>query len=181
MRLFTAFDLPDPLQTQVAALQAPDALDARWTDPEQFHVTLRFIGDTPLEQAERFEAALSQVDVPPVPATPYGLDTLPSRRDPSVLIVGLERTEGLLTLYERVSAALEAEGLDPEDRTYRPHITLARVRDLDATAVHQFIENQGPIDLDSFPVEAFHLYESTLTSDGAEHERRATVSLTADG
>ncbi|MCS3938184.1 2'-5' RNA ligase [Salinibacter ruber] len=45
MRLFTAIDLPDGFRNEVAGLQAPSALDARWTDPAQFHVTLRFIGD----------------------------------------------------------------------------------------------------------------------------------------
>jgi len=177
MRLFTALDLPDALCTDVAALRAPETLDVRWTPPEQYHVTLRFIGDASPETADRFTTRLDRIQAPVAEGVPYGLDVLPSRRNPSVLVVGLEPTESLLAVYEAVSEALESVGLEPETRSYRPHVTLARVRDCSAEIVHRFLDRHEAGDLPSFRADAFHLYESTLTPDGAVHERRASFSL----
>jgi 2'-5' RNA ligase len=177
MRLFTALDLPRAVRERYADLQAPEALDARWSSPDQFHVTVRFIGDVPVDQAERYESALSTLDAPPVECIPYGLDVLPSRHNPSVLVVGLERTPSLLSVYQAVSTALETEGLGPESRSYRPHVTLARLGNLPASTVHAFLKERTHVSLPSFSVDALHLYESTLTSDGAVHERRASFRL----
>jgi 2'-5' RNA ligase len=177
MRLFTALDLPDGVRTRYATLQLPTALDARWTAPEQFHVTLRFIGETEAPQADNYETALDSIEAPVAECVPYGLDVLPSRRNPSVLIVGLERRASLLSVYRSVSDALEAKGLESDSRKYRPHVTLARLDDLSAETVHQFLSDHDASDLPSFTADTVHLYESTLTSEGAVHERRTSVPL----
>jgi len=177
MRLFTALDIPDALREQIAPLRTPNALDARWTPPEQYHITLRFIGEVDADTAARYDDALSDITAPPAACTPYGLDVLPSRRNPSVLIVGLERTDALLSLYQAVSNALEATGLDSESRTYRPHVTLARLDDCAPETVHRYLQEQDAGELPSFTAQAFHLYESTLTQNGAVHERRASYDL----
>ncbi|MFB6248775.1 MAG: RNA 2',3'-cyclic phosphodiesterase [Salinibacter sp.] len=178
MRLFTALDPPDALRTQAARLRAPGALDARWSSPDQYHVTLRFLGEVDPDRAARYTAALGRVGGPPPECRPYGLDVLPSRRHPSVLILGLDRTDTLLALYESVSTHLEAEGLDPEERRYRPHVTLARLGDVSAEAVHRFLDRHEAGALPSFRPDHFHLYESTLTPNGAVHERRSSYPLT---
>jgi 2'-5' RNA ligase len=177
MRLFTALDLPESIHAEVADLRALEHLDARWSPPSQYHVTLRFIGDVNSDRAAQFEEALGEVDAAPATCTPYGLDVLPSRQNPRVLILVLERTESLLSLYRDVSTVLQHEGLEPEDRTYRPHVTLARLDDLSPENVHVFLETHEAGSLASFQVESFHLYESTLTPDGAIHERRASFLL----
>lgn len=114
MRLFTAIEIPEPLRESLSAIQDPDALQARWTDPEQFHVTLRFIGNVEEAQAARYEKALADVNAGPVQCDPYGLDVLPSRRSPRVLMLGLERTDSLMALYDAVSDGLETEGWRPK-------------------------------------------------------------------
>lgn len=177
MRLFTALDLPDALRAAVARLRAPDAIDARWTPTEQYHVTLRFIGEASDDEAARYEAALRDLDVSAATCRPYGLDVLPSRRSPSVLIVGLERTDALLELYRAVSEALQREGVEAESRTYRPHVTLARLNDVSPERVQRFLKRHEAGDLPPFDVDRFHLYESTLTQDGALHETRASYGL----
>lgn len=179
MRLFTAIDPPDDVRDQFAAFQAPDDLDARWTCPEQFHVTIRFIGDANAQQAAAYEQALARLDAPSVKCRPDGLDVLPSRRNPRVLVVGLERSATLTRLYDSVTDALEDEGLAPEDRTYHPHVTLARLNDMPAETVHAFLARQDDESLAPFHVDTLVLYESTLTQDGAVHERRAAFSLGA--
>jgi 2'-5' RNA ligase len=177
MRLFTALNIPDALRADLSGLQDADALDARWTDPEQFHITLRFIGEVPEEQAVRYEQALADVTAPPVQCVPYGLDVLPSRRSPRVVMLGLDRTDSMMTLYAAVSDALESEGLDPEDRTYRPHVTIGRLDDADPEAVHTFLRRHEDRSFSSFEADRFTLYESTLTSEGATHDPQATYPL----
>lgn len=179
MRLFTALDLPDDVRSDIASLRASDQLDARWTVPDQYHITLRFIGEVDADTAARYESALASIEAPEAECRPYGLDVLPSRRNPSVLIVGLERTDSLLATYQAVSDVLETEGLAPEDRTYRPHVTLARLNGLSPKTVHSFLSTHDASSLSSFRGTQAHLYESTLTPDGAVHERQASVALGA--
>jgi len=151
----------------------------RWTNPDQFHVTLRFIGDVDLPQARRFEDTLRAINGPRGWCVPYGLDVLPSRRTPRVLMVGLEPTDSIIALHDAVSDALEAEDLAPEDRDYRPHITLGRLDNPDPEAVHAFLQTHDEISLPAFRADQIVLYESTLTPNGARHEPRATYPLSA--
>jgi 2'-5' RNA ligase len=177
MRLFTALDLPDALRERCATLRDPDALDARWSSPSQYHLTLRFIGDVEAARFPRFRDALADVDVPQVSCEPYGVDVLPSRRAPRVLMVGLQRTDSLLALHAAISEALEPLGVEPEDRTYRPHVTLARLNDAPPETVQAFLRAHDDVAFSAFTAGAFHLYESTLTPDGAVHDRRASLPL----
>jgi 2'-5' RNA ligase len=140
MRLFTALDPPAVLRETLSTLQSASSFAVRWSPPEQFHITLRFIGEMDDAQVARVEAALADVDVPPVRCVPYGLDVLPARRSPRVLMLGLERTETMMALYDALSTVLEAEGLAPEERTYRPHITLGRLHTPDPEAVHRYLQ-----------------------------------------
>lgn len=179
MRLFTALDLTAAVRERIAAHRTPDALDARWTPPVQYHVTLRFIGEVGPETAARYDDVLGDVAARPAECIPYGLDVLPSRRNPNVLIVGLKRTDALLSVYRAVSNALEDAGLEPESRTYRPHVTLARLDDCAPEPLHRYLEEHDARGLPSFTTRQFHLYESTLTPDGAVHNRRASYELTS--
>lgn len=179
MRLFTALDPPDALRESLTPLQSADALPVRWTAREQFHVTLRFIGAVEASQARRFDAALRSLEGPAPRCVPYGLDALPSRRTPRVLAVGLKRTDSIVAFYNAVSSALEAEGLPPEDRDYRPHITLGRLDAPPPDAVHAYLRHHQDLSLPSFQGERVVLYESTLMPNGAQHERRAAYPLAA--
>lgn len=177
MRLFTAIDIPETLRNGLSALQESEALAVRWSDPEQFHVTLRFIGEVSEAQAVRYEEVLADVDAGPVQCAPYGLDVLPSRRSPRVLMLGLERTDSMMALYDAVSEALESEGLDPEDRKYRPHVTIGRLEDPDPEVVQDFLRAHEEHSFSAFEANRFVLYESTLTSEGAVHEPQAIYPL----
>lgn len=177
MRLFTAVDIPDALRDDLSRLQNSEAFSIRWTNPEKFHITLRFIGEVPDEHAVRYEQVLADVEAPSVECVPYGLDVLPSRRSPRVVMLGLERTDSMMALYDAVSDALQSEGLDREDRKYRPHVTIGRLDDVDPDSVHAFLRRHEDRSFSSFEADRFILYESTLTPDGALHEPQAIYPL----
>ena len=183
MRLFTAFDVPSdqrPAFARVEDLAADAPFSARWSPPAQYHCTLRFLGDTDRETAQSYRSALHEIDAPPFECEPYGLDVLPDRRTPRVLIAGLRLSPSLKQLYQQVSEVLEERGLEPEARDYRPHVTLARFDDADPRAVHDFLRSHADVSFPSFSVTAFHLFESTRTQDGSIHEVRETVPLLAE-
>jgi 2'-5' RNA ligase len=181
-RLFTALDPPDPVLDALQAFR--DAQDlpvrARWTPMDNHHITLRFIGDVDDDRVDAIDNALAGVRVPSFLVEPKGLGVLPSRRKPRVLTARIDPTEPLRALYSAVEDALAAVDIEREERTYRPHITLARLQDAKPERLYAALrEMEGPR-LDAFPVDRYHLYESTLTPDGAVHTVRATYPLYAE-
>lgn len=175
-RLFTALDVPAAAHDRLQTLTT-DAFEARWTPPEKYHVTLRFIGEVTDERAQAIAEALRDVEAAPVTLRPRGLTTFPSRRKPRVLVVSFEKTPALSSLYRAVEEALEAVDVPPEERTYHPHLTIARLKGARPEAVHTYLRAQKRLELDPLPVEQFHLYESALRPEGALHQKRLSVDL----
>lgn len=176
-RLFLAIDPPPAVADAMAELRT-ESLDGRWTDPEQYHLTLRFIGDVPEEKVSDLREAAAPADAAPFELAPSGLGVFPTRRNPSVVWTGLEEQPALFDLQERLENRLVEAGFDPEDRPFTPHITIARVREVSAEQVHRFLRAHEEFEAPSFRVSTYHLYDSELHPDGARHTRLETYSLT---
>jgi RNA 2',3'-cyclic 3'-phosphodiesterase len=174
-RLFVALPVPHEVRASLAGLRE-ELGGARWTPPEQYHLTLRFLGDTPDERIPELQRALAAVTCPPLALRADRLTTFPNRRQPRVLVVRLVATSAASALQREVEAIARAHGSAAADRPFRPHLTLARLRDADPEAVWRFTQEHR-VDL-AFSVDHFALYASTLTPDGAVHERLATYPLT---
>ena len=128
------------------------------------------------ERVTEVEEALAGVDADPAIVQPAGLVVLPSRRHPRVLAVAFERAEGLTALHEQVEEAMHPLGFEPETRRFRPHLTFARLKEVDRQAVVRYLRSRDVPDV-TFTATTFHLYESELRPDGARHHRRATYEL----
>lgn len=119
-RLFVAVWPPADIVERIAALPRPDVAGVRWTDPAQWHVTLRFLGR--VDDASPVDEALSAVVAPPVDAV----------AGPQVARFGHRLlhvpVDGLAPLARAVVAATARFGEPPEDRSFSGHLTLARVR-----------------------------------------------------
>lgn len=176
-RLFLAIDPPPAVADAIADLRS-ETLDGRWTDPEQYHLTLRFIGDVAEEKIPDLRDAAAPENAAPFELAPRGLGVFPTRRNPSVVWVDLEDQPALFELQEQMENRLVAAGLEPEDRPFTPHITVARVRHLDAETVHRFLREHEEFDAPAFRVSSYYLYDSELHPDGARHTRLETYSLT---
>jgi 2'-5' RNA ligase len=139
MRLFVAFDIDDRTRAQLAA--ARDALDAAcrtarvpprvtWVNPDIAHVTVRFIGETPDEHVARIQDALGSLVIQPFDVTWGTIGTFGGARHPRVLWVGATTGVAELTaLATDVNGALDGLLGPGEDRAFKAHITLGRVRD----------------------------------------------------
>ena len=139
----------------------------RWVRPAGIHLTLRFLGDAPAEQVAAVRAGLDQAAVQCAPFELHlkNLGCFPNLRRPRVIWVGLEDPEERLgELQKAVEEQVRSLGWEPEERTFRPHLTLGRVRQRppEDTWVQQ------PPDL-GFRAEAIELIQSHLKPSGAEY------------
>ncbi len=169
MRLFVSVDLPDDLAGAVADVQAElrPAAGLNFTDPEQAHVTLKFVGEVRPERAEIVTEAVAdgveRAGVDPFEVTYGGLGVFPSLEYISVVYLGVENGgESLTRLHEAIEAEATAVGVDPEDHEFTPHVTLARMNHGGGKKhVQQVVREQSPT-VGTATVEAVHLTESHL-------------------
>ncbi len=133
-RLFIAVDLPDDVRVRLETIQKvlqTAGWQARWTEPERAHLTLRFFGNRPVESVERLEAGIRSVLTSErrFELRTAEMGVFPNWRRPRVIWLGIQDRSGALT---RIAAAIESEsrrlGIDPEEKPFRPHLTIARVR-----------------------------------------------------
>jgi 2'-5' RNA ligase len=179
-RIFLAVALDDEVRHGLVAFLgeniATGSFPGKPVRPENWHVTLRFLGETTPTQLERVIAFLDEHrSVPPFSVGFAGLGAFPKSSRATVLWLGIDRGAEEAT---RVAAVCEeaavSAGFEPEDRPCHPHVTLARVRPKqDVTGLVDRVPR--------FPltqrVEAVTVYRSRLGPAGATYEVVATVPL----
>jgi len=186
IRAFIAIDLPPAVKAALADVAAtlggrvPRGV-VRWVRPEQMHLTLRFLGDTPTDRLPALAAALDALAAghAPFALRLTGVGCFPNARRPRVVWVGLGGEEAKLTaLAAALEAALRPLGWPPEDRPFRAHLTLGRVKDEQAA---QGIDWSAAVPALEVPVTAVHLIESQLRPDGSVYTVRHTSRLESVG
>ena len=103
-----------------------------WTNPDQYHVTLRFIGDTELVDIKKIGEALhAGIHIPErIRLNIAGLASFGPKKNPRVIWVGFEETDFFELLKREVDAVLEKCGIPAREQPFRAHLTLGRVRSL---------------------------------------------------
>jgi 2'-5' RNA ligase len=170
-RLFVALRFPDSVAERLdeigsAGLGLPGAA---WASSEQYHLTLRFIGDpSPLDLRD-MDRALREVRADSFYLDLKGTGHFPLRGDPETLWVGSVPSEPLQRLRNRIESALTRAGLAPEGRKFHPHVSLARLRHVEERHLAAFEILHGLFSLTGIPVQEFVLCSSRLRPGGAEH------------
>lgn len=168
-RLFIALPVPDPLRRLLTELMRP-LNNVRWTREEQLHLTLRFLGDTPVDLIEPLAERLRAIAVEPFLLPLEGIGAFPPKSPPRVLWAGVGSGHPRLhQLRQRIDDALLAAGLDPDLRTFHPHITLGRCIEGSPGATQQWLRMHREFAGPSFRVESFELFASELRPAGALH------------
>ena len=173
MRLFVSVDLPDDLAEPVADLQDEfgDASGLSFTDPEQAHLTMKFLGEVDEDRLPALErelgAAVDDADVSPFTARFGGLGVFPSLDYISVVWLGVERGgEELIRLHETIEERTTAMGFEPESHDFTPHVTLARMEHAGGKdRVQELVRERDPT-VGEMTVDEVRLTESTLTDEG---------------
>jgi RNA 2',3'-cyclic 3'-phosphodiesterase len=177
MRLFVAVELPSAALT--AAMELSRVLQRRvsdlapaarftWIPADRMHLTIRFIGEVATARVSLLETVLSApFDVRAFTVTLGAAGAFPSRGTPRVLWLGIEQGKAeLMQLEQEVSARLETAGIQRDERTYHPHLTLARAREPHGLRVAALLD-QLPCSAPSGGlIDAITLFESRLSPRG---------------
>ena len=180
MRLFIAIALPEDLRAQLSKLhQGVPA--ARWVDPDNLHLTLRFIGEADGAQAQDLDAALTQVRAERFDVTLTGVDCFGRGRKSRALWAGIAPCPKLDCLRRKVEQAARAAGFAPEGRKFKPHVTLARFKGDPGFRLHDFLACHTAFRATPFTAQEFVLFSSVLAQTGAIYTSEATYSLAPGG
>jgi len=158
LRLFVGIDFPPELKLRLSLL-CTGVPGARWVDPGNFHLTLRFIGEITEGVAGDVDEALASIKVSRFTLQLTGAGVFGGRR-PHALWVGVERSPELVRLRDKIEQALIRAGLEPEQRKFAPHVTLARLRDPELDKLGHFLAANARFRADPLPVDHFSLIAS---------------------
>ena len=177
-RLFTGLEIPADIGFALS-LKRGGLTGARWIDPENYHITLRFIGDVDgnvanevvdsldrLSNSLRFSIRLTHLDI-------FGGDK------PRALYAGIENNEQLQRLQATHERILRRVGLTPDARKFVPHVSLARLRGTSAIEVADLIHNMGQFAPLEFTVRRFVLFSSKNSVGGGPYLVEQRYSLAA--
>jgi 2'-5' RNA ligase len=174
IRLFAAADIPDQareLVTSAVGKSRGNIPVARWVEPENLHLTLKFIGAYPQEALGRLSNELRETGglCAPFEAALGGCGAFPSSRKARVIWVGMSQgVEGAAAVTRKLDARLEKVGVEREGRPFRGHITLARLkqpRDCEV-ALDRLSEDLVGLQAMTFMVDEIILFRSILEPQG---------------
>ena len=177
LRSFIA--LPVPALGPLLRVQA--ALDVgRAVAPENWHVTLAYLGAQSVPVLRDLDERLSAVRAPPFAMRIAGLDVV-GGATPRLIAATIDAPEPMRRLRRKVRQAVRQAGIALAHERFRPHVTLARFpRQMGALELRRIagvLEAHGAVDAGVAPVEGFTLYRSILTPDGARYEPLADYPL----
>ena len=186
MRLFVAIDFDDRSRRAIAAEQerirrVVEGTHPRWTNPDQLHLTLAFLGEVDPALAEHLQRDLSEpVALQPFDLVLEGLGVFPSHGAPRALWIGARggSTE-LLALHRELTARLGRRGIRLETRPFSPHLTIARWKASRPSDRHRVLQHATDRTIARVRVDHATLYHSRVSSKGAIYTSLAHAALTA--
>ena len=179
LRLFLAIDIPSHARETVVSIQnrfKTLGLNASWVQPENIHLTLKFLGDTPLEQVAKIKKSVSEAvdSISVCKVALDGIGVFPNFKKPRVLWVGLKDPhKHLNVLQENIDAKMMKLGFPRERKHFAPHLTLARIKHAKGKIKESFedlkreVESIPPMDSEFFQVDSVRLIQSELTPKGS--------------
>jgi len=177
LRLFTGLEIP-AAAAQALALLRGGLPGASWVEPENYHLTLRFIGDVDDALARDIAAALEEVRRPGFAMRLDGLSSFGGRK-PRALVAGIAPTVPVIELQAEHERLMQRLGLAPEGRKYTPHVTLARLRDASSRQVADYLSARGAFRSPAFAVSRFVLFSSRTKVGGGPYVVEAAYPFTA--
>jgi len=176
MRLFVAIDMPASTAAVMEDLD-PKLAGVRWTAREQLHLTLAFFGQVAEPNEVVLKEKLSAIEFHSFFLPIMGTGTFPPKGPPKIIWIGVGAGHPhLFQIHKRVQEAALGAGLEPELRSWHPHVTLARCRDVSRQTIQPFLRQTKEFDAGLIRVEQFYLYSSKLLPSGSVHTRELTVN-----
>jgi RNA 2',3'-cyclic 3'-phosphodiesterase len=176
-RLFTGLEVPRETGMSLSLMRG-GLPGARWIDPENYHITLRFIGDIDDRLAHEIAMLLDGVKRR---AFEVRFDELASfgGRKPRAVIAAVDPVAPLIELQAEHERLMQRVGLEPEGRKFTPHVALARLRDSSSRQVADYLSARGPVRVAPFPAARFVLYSAKAAVGGGPYVVEAAYPLAA--
>jgi 2'-5' RNA ligase len=174
-RLFTGVEIPPDIGTALGMLRG-GLPGARWIDPANYHLTLRFIGDVDDVIAHEVASMLGRVKRSAFELHFEGLTSFGGRK-PRAVVANVAPEPALLDVQAEHERLMQRIGLEPEGRKYLPHVTLARLRDASSRDVADYLATRGLFRTPSFPVERIVLFSSRASVGGGPYVVEASYAL----
>lgn len=178
VRTFIAIEVPDAAKESLAALSGRlrmPGVRASWVKPKNMHLTLRFLGEIDPDRIETLATGLDHAYQGRTPFDLYirGAGAFPKPRKPSVIWAGIEPLEGALAEVQAIAERAARDiGLPPDNKAFRAHLTLARIRDArTAQPLMVRLEQERDFDGGEFSVQGVSLFSSQLTPQGSIYQR----------
>ena len=176
MRLFVGLDLPWPLKTRLAQLGG-GIPGARWVPADNFHLTIRFIGEVPPHRAEEIDLALAALSGRGFSLTLTGVGTFAKAGRDTQLWIGIDRNPSIEHLQNKIETALQRAGLPAERRRFTPHVTLARLDNAVPAKLAAFVQAHNLFRAEPFAVDHFTLFSSLLGKEAAVYTAEVEYKL----
>ncbi len=177
IRLFAAIAAPPEIGEGLARRQQ-GLPRARWRPLDTLHITLRFFGEVSEPMASDLDAELSQVAGAPFDLVLDGVGTFGEGKDLRAVWAGVAESEPLRQLAGRCEAAARLAGLKPDQRAYKPHVTLAYLKRSDPVRVAAWVQGHNLLRSPPFRVDGFGLYSSWPTAEGSRYDLEREYPLT---
>ena len=176
-RLFTGLEIPKEVAQSLSLLRG-GLPGARWIDSENYHITLRFIGDIDDRLAHEIASLLDGVRRRSFEVRFGNLMSFGGRK-PRAVVVAIEPIQALVELQSELERLMQRLGLEPEGRKFIPHVTLARLRESSSRDVAEYLSTRGPVFGASFRVSRFVLFSSRSSVGGGPYVIEADYPLAA--
>ncbi len=173
---FIAVDLPLEVRDELMLIAA-GVPGAHWVDEEQLHLTLRYLGEIDGLLLRNLQVALERIEAPSFVLQLQGIGFFPPRGEPEVLWVGVDKSQPLMDLRQRIDSLATRLGVPADRRRYSPHVTLARLHDAPDSRLARFAMEQALFKSTPFTPASFSLYASRRLPTGAEYQRIAAYVL----
>jgi 2'-5' RNA ligase len=176
-RLFTALEIPRDAALSLSLLRG-GLPGARWIDVENYHLTLRFIGDVEGHVADEIANALDRVRRPSFPLALSGVGAFGSKK-PHSIWAGVTASPDLAALQAEIERICQRIGVAADPRKFVPHVTLARLKNTSPIDVAHYLSARGNFSTASFRVGRFVLMSSRDSVGGGPYIVEEAWPLTA--
>lgn len=184
VRAFIAVPLPGSVRHLLSEFQAglkSAGIKASWPRPDSFHLTVKFLGDTPCDRLEKIQAVMDRFSgqYPDIVLAAGSMGVFPKIKKAGVVWADVKgETRRLEQLGHEMDNALHRIGISKQKRPFSPHITLARIKArVSCHTMEKLIQEYADRWSDPFSADSMVLYESTLSAGGAVHTRMFQTNL----
>jgi len=166
-RLFTALEIPRDAALSLSLLRG-GLPGARWIDVENYHITLRFIGDVEGQVADEIANALDRVRRPAFSLGLAGVGAFGGKK-PHSIWAGIKASPNLTALQGEIERICQRLGIPADPRKFTPHVTLARLRNASPSDVAMYLSARGNFSAAAFRVGRFVLMSSRDSVGGGPY------------